>query len=142
MRTYPGGSPFHLFYPEAPKPLSQVTSPTLLNTMPQLTKKNVSILNIEPWEEFLDFSRWRTPATSVITKRLIDNALTYSVRLSFALQFCALYTFSVCPKSTSQSLTYMNMLQGQLLVDVVRDNVTLGLGGELVDHWFFLFDSC
>ena len=96
----PGGLAIPLILPnEAPsrrQPLSQGSPPQhylipLLNTMPQLTKKNVSILNIEPWEEFLDFSRWRTPATSVITKRLIDNALAYSVRLSCPAINCTVY---------------------------------------------------
>ena len=33
----------------------------------------------EPWEDFLDFSRWRFPAKSVIPKRLLGNSMLYLV---------------------------------------------------------------
>ena len=83
--------------------------------MPQVTNKNVSFPNIEPWEEFLDFSRWRTPATSVIMKRLIENALTYSVRVSMSRNLCSVYTFSICVQNRLPNLLLHNNSQGNYL---------------------------
>jgi hypothetical protein len=47
----------------------------------QITSKKVctSFPNTEPWEDFLDISRWRVPANNgVIPRRLVDNVALYS----------------------------------------------------------------
>ena len=46
--------------------------------MPQINRKPKSTINVESWDDFLDFSRWRIPDESVIEKRLAENALLFS----------------------------------------------------------------
>mmetsp|Transcript_26313 Transcript_26313/g.54958 ORF Transcript_26313/g.54958 Transcript_26313/m.54958 type:complete len:160 (+) Transcript_26313:78-557(+) len=46
--------------------------------MPQITHKKVALPNMEPWEDFLDFSRWRAPVKTVIPKRLLENSVLFS----------------------------------------------------------------
>lgn len=46
--------------------------------MPPITQKKPSFPNTEAWEDFLDFSRWRVPETSVLAKRLFENLVIFS----------------------------------------------------------------
>lgn len=46
--------------------------------MPLIKRKETSFPQTQPWEDFLDMSRWRVPARAILEKRLAENAVLFA----------------------------------------------------------------